>query len=490
MRVLLLNPPLTREERYGRFAEGGSTSPPNGLLYIAAVLKRHGCQVRLIDGIQQFVTARDIMAEIESFRPEMVGLSVATIAFYRAASVARIIKERYPDITVVVGGPDVSARLSDYQGNMDQYPFDVAVYGEGEDTVVELVDGLEAGRDLREIKGLVTLENGKGLITPPRPYIKDLDGLPLPARHLLSDNTVYRPNLLTYKRRPWTTMITSRGCPNQCTFCDRSVFGTRYRFRSARNVFDEIRLLSDKYGIREVSFMDDTFTIHRSRVEELCDLMIASGLDVAWMCFARANNLTQELLARMRRAGCWMISLGIETGHQPILDLIQKGITLEQVEQTVAWANEAGIAVRGLFMLGLPTETKQSITKTIDFARRLNLYTADFCITYLLPNTELTNTAEKYGLVGKENFASMSGHTSGSLTFVPHGFTQQELLDYQRRAYMSVFFRPGAVWNIIRHLQSAADLKGLLGKVPIGLGVLKELVLPAKPPRAKVKPGL
>ncbi|MBU0517136.1 MAG: B12-binding domain-containing radical SAM protein [Proteobacteria bacterium] len=481
-RVILINPPMTREERYGRFAEGGSTSPPNGLLYIAAVLEGHGCRVRVLDGLREFMTAEDVLGEIEAFRPDLIGLTLATIAFYRAVSLARMIKDRRPETPIVVGGPDVSARLADYRAHLTDFPLDLAVYGEGEDTVVELVDALRDGGDLSSIKGLIHQVDGRTQVNPPRPFRTDLDGLPLPARHLLPNLQRYRPNLLTYKRRPWTTMITSRGCPNQCTFCDRSLFGQRYRARSAENVFAEMKHLHEKFGIREISFMDDTFTIQRRRVERLCDLLIESGLKVAWMCFARANTLNRKLLAKMRLAGCWMISLGIESGNAEILEVIKKGIDLDQVRRVCRWSNRLGIAIRGLFMLGLPTETKQSIERTIDFARSLNLYTADFCITYLLPNTELTRTAEDYGQVGKENFASLSGHTNGALSFIPHGFTQEELLDYQRRAYMSVLLRPRAALNVLRQVKGYADLAGLVGKLPVGLSVLKGLVFPGSRP--------
>ncbi len=480
MRVLLINPPLTRGERYGRFASGGSTSPPNGLLYLAAVLEAHGHQVRVIDGLSRFLSAAAVIELIEDFRPDLVGLTLATIAFYRAVALARMIKEKRPDLPIVVGGPDVSARLDEYGAHLPAFPFDLAVYGEGERTIVELVQALEKGGELDGVRGLIHTRRGAARINPPRPWLTALDDLPLPARHLLPDLQKYRPNLLTYKRRPWTTMITSRGCPNQCTFCDRSLFGQRYRARSAQGVFDEMDHLQRDYGIREVHFMDDTFTVHRGRVEELCDRLIAARSNLAWMCFARADNLDQRLLAKMRRAGCWMISLGIESGDAGVLRIIKKGIDLDQVRRVCGWSRRLGVAVRGLFMLGLPTETKQTIRRTIDLARSLNLYTADFCITYLLPNTELSRTAADYGRAGRDNFGSMSGHTSGELTFIPRGFTQKELLDYQRRAYLSLFLRPGAALNILRQVNTPHDLRTLLGKLPVGLTTFRGLVRAGK----------
>jgi anaerobic magnesium-protoporphyrin IX monomethyl ester cyclase len=480
VRVLLINPPLTRGERYGRFAQGGSTSPPNGLLYLAAVLERDGHQVRIIDGLNRFLTATDIVARSRDFRPDLVGLSLATIAFYRGAALARMIKEKRPDLPIVVGGPDVSARLEEYGAHLPAYPFDFAVYGEGERTIVELVRVLDKGGDLDGILGLIHAQNGAARINPPRPWLTDLDDLPLPARHLLPDLHKYRPNLMTYKRRPWTTMITSRGCPNQCTFCDRSLFGQHYRARSAAGIFDELRHLQRAYGIREVHLMDDTFTIQRGRVEELCDRLVAAKTNLTWMCFARADNLDQRLLAKMRRAGCWMISLGIESGDIGVLRVIKKRIDLDQVRRVCDWSRRLGVAVRGLFMLGLPTETKRTVRRTIDLARSLNLYTADFCITYLLPNTELTRTAAAYGQVGRDKFASMSGHTSGELTFIPRGFTQQELLDYQRRAYLSLFLRPGAALNVLRQVNTPRDLRTLLGKLPVGLTAFQGLVRSGK----------
>lgn len=472
MKVLLLSPPLSREERYGRYAEAGSTSPQLGLLYLAAVLENHNHDVRLIDGLQENLTEEDILEAIASFGPQLVGISIATIAFYRSIQLAKVIKEKFALLPIVVGGPDVSSRLQDY-GNYTE--FDYAIYGEGEETIVELIDALENKRDLKEIKGLLYRSNGDVNINPPRPYIDDLDTLPFPARHLLKDIMNYRPHLFSYKRKPWTSIITSRGCPYHCVFCSRSVFGNKYRYRSAQNIFQEMKLLKEEYGMKEIFIADDTFTIKKDRVEELCNLLVETKLGVIWSCLARANTLTKDLLEKMKKAGCWQIHLGIESGDERILELIRKKISLEQVRNVVGWADEIGIAVKGFFMLGHIGETKESIQKTIDFARSLPLYTVNFCLTFPLPGTELADVAAQFGEVNLSGFSDMTGHPH-STTFIPKGFTEKELLDYQRKAYLSFYLRPSAIRRILFSVQGFSDIKSFFLKLRVSFILLSRFL--------------
>ncbi len=480
MKALLISPPLSREERHGRFLDAGSSSPPLGLLHIAAVLEEAGHQVAVIDGIQQYLSPEQVLEQVEDFGPDWVGISVHTLSFGRSRELALAIKQRFPGLPVVVGGPDVTARREEYRRDLVRYGFNVAVYGEGELTALEFTEALARGGSLEAVAGLMYAgPEGSVRENPPRPYIEDLDALPAPARHLLADPLAYRPHLFTFRRSPWTTMISSRGCPQQCTFCDRSVFGNRYRVRSATSVFAEMKELHERHGVREIFFMDDTFTINRKRVEELCGLLIAADLDLIWTCCARANNMSRDLLAKMRRAGCWMIHLGIESGDEQVLRRIKKGITLEQVRNVCAWAREVGMNVRGFFILGLPGDTPETIRRTIALAKSLPLYTVNFCITFLLPGTELTATAERYGKVDRAAFASMSGHPAGGLSFVPHGMSEAELLDWQRKAYLSFYLRPQAVWRILFANQSLADLRGLAAKLGLSFRLLLRFLAPA-----------
>jgi radical SAM superfamily enzyme YgiQ (UPF0313 family) len=231
----------------------------------------------------------------------------------------------------------------------------------------------------------------------PRPLIQNLDALPFPARDLLPmDKYIPLPN--QYKRKPVANLMALRGCPYQCTFCSaNAVFGCSLRMRSAQRVYDEIKQLVDTYGIREISFWDDTLTVNKKWLHELCDLIISNHLDITWSCYARVNTVDLDLLKKMKKAGCWNIFYGIESGNQELLDRIKKGITLDQIRNAVKLTKKAGIEVRGSFMIALPGETPEMAHKTIDFAIELDPDYAQFSITTPYPGTELFEQAKQYG---------------------------------------------------------------------------------------------
>ncbi|NQT03038.1 MAG: radical SAM protein [Planctomycetes bacterium] len=471
LKILLITPPMSREERYGSYSDAGSTAPPLGILYVAAVMEGNDYTVQVIDGMKGDITQADVIKEVKSFDPDIVGISVTTISFHRTIEISKEIRKISRDILIVMGGPDVSARKENYKKYIADNVCDCAVYGEGEETMSELAEAFLNGHAFSEIKGLIYANKDEVVVNPPRAYIKDLDALPLPARHLLDDMEDYRCHLFTYKRRPWTTMITSRGCPYKCVFCDRSVFGNKYRVRSAENIFQEMKVLHDKYGIKEIAIYDDTFTIQKSRLENLFDMLIEADMDLIWSCSARVDTLTYDIIRKMKKAGCWLISIGIESGDEEVLRRIRKGITLQQVRNVVTWASRTGLMIKGFFIIGHPGETRETIIKTIDFARSLDLYTVNFCTTYLLPGTELTRTASKYGFVNIHGFSNMSGHTD-KLSFVPFNLTEDELKGWQKKAYLLFYLRPKVVIKIFFGNKTISDLKSFIPKVLISIKFL------------------
>ena len=211
---------------------------------------------------------------------------------------------------------------------MQETCFDYGIIGEGEQTALELVNAIHSGNkeEIPSIKGII-FRNDSGIVrTPPRAYIEDLDTIPFPARHLLPDLKKYRYRF--YKHLPTATIITSRGCPYQCTFCDRAVFGNKLRMRSIKNMLDEIEILVKEYGVRGINIQDDLFTITPQRVIEFCDQLMSRKLKISWSCLARVDCITPEMLKIMKKAGCWQIGYGIESGNQKILNTINKNITL------------------------------------------------------------------------------------------------------------------------------------------------------------------
>jgi len=297
--------------------------------------------------------------------------------------------------------------------------------------------------------GVVFREGSRIVKTPRRPYIKDLDTIPFPAWRLLSDISRYEYKF--YKYLPKAPIITSRGCPYQCTFCDRSVFGSKVRMRSIGNILDEVEMLVKDYGVREIEIVDDLFTVNRERVMEFCSKLMSRRLKIAWLCMGRVNCVTPEMLRIMKKAGCWHINYGIESGNQKILDSIKKDITLEVAEKAVSWTKRVKIRTQGFFLVGLPGDDEKSMRETIDFSKRLSLDRVAFCITQPFPGSELYKTALARGEIRKDvgyhYYDNDNFHKE--LPYVPRGLTAETLVKCRNRFYREFYMRPSFVINQI-----------------------------------------
>jgi anaerobic magnesium-protoporphyrin IX monomethyl ester cyclase len=468
MRILLMNPQWTHRQYFGKFDEARSVQQPLGIAYLAAVLERQGHKVILIDAPAMRYDIEDIVRELKSFGPDLVGISVTTASFTKALSVAKEVKAQF-DVTIIAGGPHVAALPDE---TLQNSCFDIGVIGEGELTIVELVDKLQSGGKLGNVRGIVYRDQGTVRRNPERPYIEDLDSVPFPARHLLSPLEVYRPTPSAYKCLPQATMITSRGCPYKCTFCDRSVFGSKYRARSARNVVDEMDMLVEKHGANEIRFWDDTFNIDSSRVIQICEEIQARGIDVPWTCLGRINHMSAEVLDAMAKSGCWQVEYGIESGSQRLLDGIKKGLTLDMIRTVTKMTHRAGIKMRGFFMLGLPGETEETMRQTIEFAKTLNLSAAVFHITTPFPGTELYRTVLECGeLDTKTGWDNYSIFSSDASPYVPKGLSHETIGHYQTEAYRSFYIRPSFILRQVLGIRSISDIHRYM----TGLAVVSNL---------------
>jgi radical SAM superfamily enzyme YgiQ (UPF0313 family) len=327
---------------------------------------------------------------------------------------------------------------------MEESCFDYGIVGEGERTVVELVDAISQGnlQQIPQIKGIVFRDGLKIVRTPPREYIEDLDTLPFPARHLFPPLSKY--TYLYYKSLPLATIITSRGCPYQCTFCDRAVFGNRVRMRSINNILDEIEMLVKECGIREVNIVDDLFTLTPRRVEEFCQELLSRKLKISWACMGRADRVTSGILKTMKKAGCWRINYGIESGNQRVLDSIKKDVTLAEIERAVRWTNALNIRTLGFFILGLPQEDEASIRDTLRFAKSLPLDRVVFFIAQPLPGTQIYKTALSQGKINKDieyRYYHLYCFPE-KLSFITDGLTADTLKRYRKKAYRDFYLRP------------------------------------------------
>jgi|TARA_B100001964_G_scaffold245829_1_gene337070 radical SAM superfamily enzyme YgiQ (UPF0313 family) len=458
MKVTLINPPMTLEERYGKFARAGSSLPPLGLAYIAATLEKNGIEVDIIDGTVMNFKNKSLENRISSIKPDIIGVTALTPTLYRSYEVINTSKKILPRTLIVIGGPHTSLFPKDVL--KENTNIDISVYGEGEHTLLELVKNIENygknnGKSFEDVKGIVYRNNGKIIKNEPRPYIGDLDTVPFPSRHLLPMNE-YRPALYQIKRSPNTNIIASRGCPFSCTFCSKGVYGKKFRTRSPENVIVEIENLIEKYGIKELLFWDDTFTVNKKWVEDFCDLLQTKNFDLTWSCSSRVNKVDKALLQKMKNVGCWSIFYGIEAGSQELLDNIDKGITLQEIRNAVKWAKEVGIEVRASFMLGLPGETKELAKKTIRFAKEIDPDFAQFNITTPYPGTELNKNAGQYGKILSHDF---SKYTIWSPIFIPTGITSEDLTKLHHHAYVEFYLRPTYILKRLMKIRSFSDIK-------------------------------
>ncbi len=442
-RVLLIYSPENILLEGNKFNYFVPIFPPLGLSYIAAVLERSGYEVQIIDAKVERLSINEILRRVSVFNPHIIGLSSSTPDFCITKSLAKQIKA-LGDYTVLIGGPHVSALPEE---TMQEGCFDYGILGEGERTVAQLVNAMASGNthDIPNIKGIV-FNNGSQLVrTPPQPYIEDLDTLPFPARHLLPNLKKY--NYSWYKYLPTATIITTRGCPYQCIFCDRAVFGNKLRMRSIENILDEIGLLVKEYNIRGIDIVDDLFTVTPERVMEFCNGLIKRNLKISWSCMGRADCINLETLKVMKKAGCWQIGYGIESGNQSILDNIKKNLTLDTIEKAVKWTQEAGIRKSGLFILGLPGETEATMQDTLEFAKKISLDRAVFFTTQPFPGSELYRIALARGEIAKdvEYRYYHKYFFPEKLAYISSGITKDKLRKYQQRCYRDFYLRPSHI---------------------------------------------
>lgn len=461
MDVLLIVPPYSGEDRYGkRLSKLGPVAEPLGLAYIAAVLEQAGHHVELVDAIALNLSADAVARKLEDHRYKLVGVTMLTPMYGRAVEVIRAIHRADPEVKIMVGGAHPTIMPLETLQEISE--IDIVVTSEGEATMVELVSALEGGRPLAEIEGIAYREGEQPVLNPPRPYIKDLDSIPLPARHLLPMKR-YNLTASRHKRLPSYTIIVARGCPFNCAFCSHQ-FGRTHRHHSPTRVIEEMVLLIGAYGAKEINLEADTLTLNRKFLVSLCEEIIRAGLNerVEWTCESRVDTVDKELLRLMKEAGCWQISYGVETGSQRLLDLIQKGTTLEQVEQAFRWTKELGINIRGFFMLGLPTETREESFQTIEFARKLDPDWAQFTVTVPFPGTELFEIASRDGSLRSvewQRFRSWGGWVDEELPYVPEGRTSEELRELQRLAFRKFYLNPKVMGRRLRDITSFAALR-------------------------------
>ena len=394
--ILLVNPQMLVYDY--EFEKIQQETPPPCLSHLAAPLLAEGYTVKIIDMIAEQLKKEDLVQIVKKESPELVGITSTTLSYFHATKIAEALKANNLNTTVVAGGPHVTMRPVESLEETDG--IDIAVYGEGDYTLLELAQSIIDGeKPLKDIKGIAYREEGSIKKTPPRPFIENLDELPFPAVHLLPTRR--------YISHP---ISGGRGCPNKCIFCAAAYLsGHTYRFRSAESVIEEVKYLHDTFGVNLFFFTDDTFTVEKERTLQICEEIKKEGLDIEWTCEARVNTVSKDMLQKMKESGCIGMQFGVESGVQRILNSIKKGITIGQVERAVKDVIDAGISTLTCsFMVGHPEDTVETVQKTFDFAlyirslpakrgKKITILTP--CqVTLPLPGTYLCEHAKELGI--------------------------------------------------------------------------------------------
>jgi anaerobic magnesium-protoporphyrin IX monomethyl ester cyclase len=439
-RVLLIVPPGTVEESYGRLSSAAGELPMLGLAYIASSVRDQGHEVKIIDyEVNQWSIDR-VADDIAEYKPDVVGQTAYITNMRRCARVAAIAKSVNPDIYTILGGPQVTIFPKEA---FESEHVDAIVLSEGEIIIRNLLNALGDEEAMREVKGIWYRDPSGEVIQNVREgLVDDLDIFPAPALDLYEMEKYYPPAHIRGKKV--AHLLTSRGCPFKCTFCETKLtFGRSFRYHSTEQIIKELQRLIDE-GFDSFQFYDDIFTANKKRVKELCDAIIEKGWKIQWMCFTRTNCVDVDTLNLMKRAGCYLITYGGETGDDELLKLIKKDLTVETNMRGIRMTREVGIQTMSSFMLGLPTETPEQTMRTIDFAVESGLDYAVFPITEPYPGTELWIDAQKYGTFDTSGKYENSLLSENSAVWIPHGRTREELEKKAQLAMRSFYWRPRA----------------------------------------------
>lgn len=446
MKTTLINPP--QNTNYPQ--------PPLGLASVAAILEKNHYPVEIIDANALKLSESEIINAVKD--SDIIGITAMTSHINSAIYIAKKIKDNYTYIKMILGGPHVTILPEETLNKVPE--IDIIIRGEGEETIADLYEAIEKGNKLENVYGITYREKGSIKTTPTRTPIMDLDTLPFPAYHLLP--------LEKYKQHPphgikstFMAIMTSRGCPYNCIYCSKPIFGSKFRAQSPNRTVDEIEYLIEHFGIREFTFYDDSFTFDKKRIYLLCDEINRRNLDILWTCETRVNLISEELIQKMKNAGCYMIAYGIESGSQMILDNLRKGVTLNQVKEAINITHKTGINTVGYFMMGSPKETPQTLRDTIDFAKNLQLDFAQFSITIPFPGTDLYKFYIKNGekVVNWDDFIYASLKSKNTPVFETESLNREELIKWNAKAYKEFYLRVPYIWKRFKSMRSFNDLK-------------------------------
>jgi radical SAM superfamily enzyme YgiQ (UPF0313 family) len=448
VRALLINPPIIKD-RFGRFSKLLQAMPCIGLAYIAAILLKRGFEVEVMDYFGENLSYDDLKNRLDSYRPDLVGITTLTPSAPVVERMCTIIRERAQQNKIILGGIHASLFYEDFLSNGLA---DIIVHGEGEETIYEILDHLNGNKKLADIKGIAFIENGKVVNTGDREPPRDLDSFPFPAWHLFP----YREyGMLPFAdiKKPTLSISGSRGCPYRCTYCSLDYMGKFYRKRSPESIADEFEYLYKNFGVRQVGFIDPIFPFDEEHTTLVCEELIRRGLNknVVWISETRPDRLNRKLLNLMYRSGARRLLFGIESGTQRVLNRINKRLDLELTKEVINMAHKEHIHIVGLFMIGLPDETEEEIEETIRFSIESDVDFAKFAITVPFPGSQLYDEMVAAGKLNRkdwENFTTFNPDPD-KMVIATDTIPAERLLQLQKKATRRFYLR---LKMIYRHL--------------------------------------
>ena len=414
---------------------------PLGLAYLGAVAERAGHEVTVVDCQAEHLDYAGFLQRISGMKPDVVGVTATTLLYKSAMQLINIAKEVHPQAVTMLGGSH--GTFWDENALLEYPSLDIVVRREGEATFIELLEKLKAGESLGGVIGVTFRgKDGKIVRTEERPFLQDLDSLPFPAHHLLPLESLKRMGKIMFP------LMTSRGCVYWCDFCSTvRMFGRAYRFRSPKNVVDEMQLVHDQYGVDQVTFYDDAFSVNRDRVLKICEELHSRKLDMTWDCGTRVDMVDREMLKTMHDAGCIAVWMGVESGSEAILGKMNKKIKLDQTRTAFKTATEVGLMTIGNVVLGFPGETEQTANETIRFVKELKLDDVGFYVATPYPGTPMYEQVKANGWLRVTDFDKYD--TAGP-TFETPWLTMEKLAEIRYKAYQQFYLRPGYVLHMMR----------------------------------------
>lgn len=459
-KFLFINPPTPERgvlvirdlDRSGRKTREKTIWPQISLAYLATVM-RDKFDVEIMDCIAEEIYWDDLGGDfekrLEKIEPKYVLFNVISSTLTNDMRVGEVAKKN--NAIAIAVGSHISALPEESLKNFQTVDF--IIIGEAEETLKELVDTIEGGGDLSTVKGIGWRRNGEIVINEKRPLIENLDFLPIPLHELLPIDKYNLPFIGSH----YTFVMSDRGCPYGCIFCRSPIaWNRKFRSRSAKSIIQELKRL-EELNIRNFAFHSDVFTLNKERCIELCKTMIGEKLNLRWICNSRADVVDEELLSWMKKAGCYMVAYGFESGSQKVLDLVHKGITVEQIKKSAFWTHRAGIKVWGYFIIGLPGETWQTVKETIALAKELPLTLANFAVAAPYPGTDFYNLVKEKGWLTSDNWEKYDQNYSAIVNYPT--ISNKEIEKAMKMAYKEWYFRPVTILNVLKGIKSFNDLK-------------------------------